>query len=166
MDFGILSLLSFVVFGVLCLPKWQFSTWNVILCLTLEPILIAQPTKALTDILVRPDVETWGDKQKCGMLKMTNISKLVAPESTYFAWCPDDEHVLTVAYAPGLGVNQGYRLDMILTLSYTSMCAIHCGIVSGFSAAIFRWTISGKNSNFPSSSKWCTQGRTESSTSL
>ncbi|KAM7133674.1 eukaryotic translation initiation factor 2A isoform 2-T3 [Molossus nigricans] len=38
------------------------------------------------------------------------ISKPVAPDSTYFAWCPDGEHILTATCAPRLRVNNGYKV--------------------------------------------------------
>lgn len=37
------------------------------------------------------------------------ISKPVASDSTYFAWCPDGEHILTATCAPRLRVNNGYK---------------------------------------------------------
>ncbi|XP_051032948.1 eukaryotic translation initiation factor 2A isoform X2 [Phodopus roborovskii] len=38
------------------------------------------------------------------------ISKPVASDSTYFAWCPDGEHILTATCAPRLRVNNGYKI--------------------------------------------------------
>lgn len=38
------------------------------------------------------------------------ISKPVASDSTYFAWCPDGEHILTATCAPRLRVNNGYKV--------------------------------------------------------
>ncbi|XP_053455339.1 eukaryotic translation initiation factor 2A isoform X3 [Nycticebus coucang] len=38
------------------------------------------------------------------------ISKPVACDSTYFAWCPDGEHILTATCAPRLRVNNGYKI--------------------------------------------------------
>ncbi|KAM8770147.1 eukaryotic translation initiation factor 2A isoform 3-T4 [Rhynchonycteris naso] len=38
------------------------------------------------------------------------ISKPVASDSTYFAWCPDGEHILTATCAPRLRVNNGFKV--------------------------------------------------------
>ncbi|XP_048190844.1 eukaryotic translation initiation factor 2A isoform X2 [Perognathus longimembris pacificus] len=38
------------------------------------------------------------------------IAKPVASDSTYFAWCPDGEHILTATCAPRLRVNNGYKI--------------------------------------------------------
>lgn len=38
------------------------------------------------------------------------ISKPVASDSTFFAWCPDGEHILTATCAPRLRVNNGYKI--------------------------------------------------------
>ncbi|XP_045151022.1 eukaryotic translation initiation factor 2A isoform X2 [Echinops telfairi] len=38
------------------------------------------------------------------------ISKPVASDSTYFAWCADGEHILTATCAPRLRVNNGYKV--------------------------------------------------------
>ncbi|NXY86269.1 EIF2A factor, partial [Alcedo cyanopectus] len=38
------------------------------------------------------------------------ISKPVASDSTYLAWCPDGEHVLTATCAPRLRVGNGYKI--------------------------------------------------------
>ncbi|XP_015455663.1 eukaryotic translation initiation factor 2A isoform X2 [Pteropus alecto] len=38
------------------------------------------------------------------------ISKPVASDSTYFAWCPDGEHILTATCAPRLRVNNGFKI--------------------------------------------------------
>lgn len=38
------------------------------------------------------------------------ISKPVASDSTYFAWCPDGEHIVTATCAPRLRVGNGYKI--------------------------------------------------------
>ncbi|KAM4659116.1 eukaryotic translation initiation factor 2A isoform 2-T2 [Amazona ochrocephala] len=38
------------------------------------------------------------------------ISKPVASDSTYFAWCPDGEHIVTATCAPRLRVSNGYKI--------------------------------------------------------
>ncbi|XP_010222387.1 PREDICTED: eukaryotic translation initiation factor 2A [Tinamus guttatus] len=38
------------------------------------------------------------------------ISKPVASDSTYFAWCPDGEHIVTATCAPRLRVGNGYKM--------------------------------------------------------
>ncbi|OPJ85421.1 eukaryotic translation initiation factor 2A [Patagioenas fasciata monilis] len=38
------------------------------------------------------------------------ISKPVASDSTYFAWCPDGEHIVTATCAPRLRVSNGYKV--------------------------------------------------------
>ncbi|XP_062355513.1 eukaryotic translation initiation factor 2A isoform X5 [Cinclus cinclus] len=38
------------------------------------------------------------------------ISKPVASDSTYFAWCPDGEHIVTATCAPRLRVGNGYKV--------------------------------------------------------
>ncbi|XP_029471426.1 eukaryotic translation initiation factor 2A isoform X2 [Rhinatrema bivittatum] len=38
------------------------------------------------------------------------ISKPVASDSTYFAWCPDGEHMVTATCAPRLRVGNGYKI--------------------------------------------------------
>ncbi|XP_074859840.1 eukaryotic translation initiation factor 2A isoform X3 [Carettochelys insculpta] len=38
------------------------------------------------------------------------ISKPVASDSTYFAWCPDGEHFVTATCAPRLRVGNGYKI--------------------------------------------------------
>ena len=48
--------------------------------------------------------------QSWNVKKYKPISKLAASEPTYFAWCPDGEHVLTAMHAPRLYVNNGYKL--------------------------------------------------------
>uniref|UniRef100_A0A8B9TJW5 Eukaryotic translation initiation factor 2A n=1 Tax=Anas platyrhynchos TaxID=8839 RepID=A0A8B9TJW5_ANAPL len=38
------------------------------------------------------------------------VSKPVASDSTYFAWCPDGEHIVTATCAPRLRVSNGYKI--------------------------------------------------------
>uniref|UniRef100_A0A803WAC3 Eukaryotic translation initiation factor 2A n=1 Tax=Ficedula albicollis TaxID=59894 RepID=A0A803WAC3_FICAL len=38
------------------------------------------------------------------------LSKPVAADSTYFAWCPDGEHMVTATCAPRLRVGNGYKV--------------------------------------------------------
>ncbi|RMC01850.1 hypothetical protein DUI87_21011 [Hirundo rustica rustica] len=38
------------------------------------------------------------------------ISKPVASDSTFFAWCPDGEHIVTATCAPRLRVSNGYKI--------------------------------------------------------
>ncbi|XP_025145732.2 eukaryotic translation initiation factor 2A isoform X3 [Bubalus bubalis] len=53
---------------------------------------------------LRGQMEVWDVK------KYKLISKPVASDSTYFAWCPDGEHILTATCAPRLRVNNGYKI--------------------------------------------------------
>ncbi|XP_040830718.1 eukaryotic translation initiation factor 2A isoform X2 [Ochotona curzoniae] len=53
---------------------------------------------------LRGQMEVWDAKN----YKL--ISKPVASDSTYFAWCPDGEHILTATCAPRLRVNNGYKI--------------------------------------------------------
>lgn len=44
------------------------------------------------------------------MKNSTNLFKQSGlRDSTYFAWCPDGEHILTATVLPGYGVNNGYK---------------------------------------------------------
>ncbi|KAH0624077.1 hypothetical protein JD844_007414 [Phrynosoma platyrhinos] len=38
------------------------------------------------------------------------IAKPQAPDSTYFAWCPDGEHIVTATCSPRLRVGNGYKI--------------------------------------------------------
>ncbi|KAB0357499.1 hypothetical protein FD754_001655 [Muntiacus muntjak] len=53
---------------------------------------------------LRGQMEVWDVK------KYKLISKPVASDSTYLAWCPDGEHILTATCAPRLRVNNGYKI--------------------------------------------------------
>ena len=77
-------------------------------------------------------MEVWDVK------KYKLISKPVASDSTYFAWCPDGEHIFIGLQAPSLRANNGY------TLWYYASLIL---------ATVFGWTISSENNCFPSSFK-------------
>lgn len=59
------------------------------------------------------------DKCNHGMFKKCNsISKPVATDSPYFAWCPDGEHMFTAMQAPRLHVNMGTSFGIMPALSW------------------------------------------------
>ncbi|KAK1162546.1 hypothetical protein AOXY_G17427 [Acipenser oxyrinchus oxyrinchus] len=53
---------------------------------------------------LRGQMEVWDVK------KYKLVSKPQAPDSTFFSWCPDGEHVVTATCAPRLRVGNGYKI--------------------------------------------------------
>ncbi|XP_006000963.1 eukaryotic translation initiation factor 2A [Latimeria chalumnae] len=53
---------------------------------------------------LRGQLEAWDVK------KYKLISKPQVPDSTYFSWCPDGEHIVTATCAPRLRVGNGYKI--------------------------------------------------------
>uniref|UniRef100_A0A3Q1ENX8 Eukaryotic translation initiation factor 2A n=1 Tax=Acanthochromis polyacanthus TaxID=80966 RepID=A0A3Q1ENX8_9TELE len=41
---------------------------------------------------------------------LSQVSKPQAPDTTFFSWCPDGEHVVTATCAPRLRVSNGYKI--------------------------------------------------------
>lgn len=50
---------------------------------------------------LRGEIEFWDRKNH------TLVNKLRAPDSTYFAWCPDSRHIVTATTSPRLKVDNG-----------------------------------------------------------
>ncbi|XP_069053621.1 eukaryotic translation initiation factor 2A isoform X2 [Lepisosteus oculatus] len=53
---------------------------------------------------LRGQMEVWDAK------RYKQISKPQAPDSTFFSWCPDGEHIVTATCAPRLRVGNGYKI--------------------------------------------------------
>ncbi|XP_072111081.1 eukaryotic translation initiation factor 2A isoform X2 [Mobula birostris] len=53
---------------------------------------------------LRGQMEVWDVK------KYKQISKPQAPDTTYFSWCPDGEHIVTATCAPRLRVSNGFKI--------------------------------------------------------
>ncbi|MBN3308549.1 eukaryotic translation initiation factor 2A [Amia ocellicauda] len=53
---------------------------------------------------LRGQMEVWDVK------KYKLVSKPQAPDSTFFSWCPDGEHIVTATCAPRLRVSNGYKI--------------------------------------------------------
>ncbi|KAI1893842.1 hypothetical protein AGOR_G00127830 [Albula goreensis] len=53
---------------------------------------------------LRGQMEVWDVK------KYKQVSKPQAPDSTYFSWCPDGEHIVTATCSPRLRVSNGYKI--------------------------------------------------------
>uniref|UniRef100_A0A2K5QKY5 Eukaryotic translation initiation factor 2A n=1 Tax=Cebus imitator TaxID=2715852 RepID=A0A2K5QKY5_CEBIM len=89
------------LFNLKCDPVFDFGTGtrNAAYYSTYGHILVLAGFGNL-----RGQMEVWDVKN----YKL--ISKPVTSNSTYFAWCPDGEHILTATCAPRLRVNNGYKI--------------------------------------------------------
>lgn len=72
------------------------------------------------------------------MLSLTclssQVSKPEAPDSTYFSWCPDGEHVVTATCSPRLRVSNGYKV-----WHYTGSVLHKCDTAAGSELWEVRW---------------------------
>ncbi|XP_076027707.1 eukaryotic translation initiation factor 2A [Genypterus blacodes] len=89
------------VFNLKCDPVFDFGTGprNAAYYSPLGNILVLAGFGNL-----RGQMEVWDVK------KYKQVSKPEAPDSTFFSWCPDGEHIVTATCSPRLRVSNGYRI--------------------------------------------------------
>lgn len=116
-----------MIFSLKCDPVFDFGTGVL-----MQLIQFSWPYINASQIQ-----KSEGQKQSWDILKCNPISKPLASDATYFAWCPDGEHTFIGLHAPSCVLIMG---------TCFSICQPYPGTVSG-------WTISSENNCFPSSLK-------------